>query len=847
MIRETTVRWALILAVFGAGFASAGAAGLAFQPAPASAAPAGGQADPAAEYWVSPSGNDANAGTRDAPWQTLRKAAAAVAPGTTVFLGAGTYRETLRPARSGEAGKPIRFVAAPGERLVLSGADAIAGTWQPHRGEIFKLQTDLKFIQVFVDGVMLPEARWPNTPPGDLMTYRRAAAGEGTGYELLADENLPSGDWNGGIVLFWPGSRWVSMTRRITGYQPGKSLRFEPTTQRKVKDKYHTSDPYQPRAGNPYLLLGALAGLDCPGEWFLDADAGTVYLWTPDGKSPAAHAVEVKQRDCAADFSRCRFVELKGVDILGAGVNMADAEGCALEDCRLRYVEHVRDWQGGTLPPACNVMTGKGNQWRRCLIYGAATTGLRMAGEGNRLINSIVHDVNYVGSGRGGLDLVHSVGAVVSHCTLSRTGRDGIQHHGSKRIRIEYCDLFQANLLNNDSGAIYAWGTDGEGGVIAYNWVHDHLGDSTVGIYLDNFGKNFIVHHNLVWNCTGSGIRMNSDALQHLIANNTIQQVREPFGTFCYAGYTPTMKGTRILNNLVNEAMDPRSPREFVQGELGPTWSHCGPAAVDRDGYPTEDSLAIDAGIEIAGITEGFRGRAPDLGAYEFGGPRWTAGADWTAPQTPASGARNLAYTPQPPISEKTMIRKGLAVWLDAADRATLEIAADGAVTAWRDKSAAQRVAVPTRPNGPVTWVADGMQGKPTVRGNGAGSLRIEGFRGEPKPLTVFVVSQSLQPRGPDWQRIIASFTGVGQEWVLPNWMIGAPGGKTPATWPPRLFLLQQRGGAALGKLTVLGASASQGQALGGDISEVLIFDRSLRFDETEAVSNYLRDKWGLD
>jgi hypothetical protein len=354
------------------------------------------------------------------------------------------------------------------------------------------------------------------------------------------------------------------------------------------------------------------------------------------------------------------------------------------------------------------------------------------------------------------------------------------------------------------------------------------------------------VHHNLVWNCSGSGIRMNSDAINHLVANNTIQQVREPFGTYCYAGYTPTMKGTRVLNNLVNEAMNPKDPREFVQGELGPELSHCAPGAVDQDGCPTEGSAAIDAGLEIAGITDAFQGQAPDLGAYEFGGPRWTAGADWKDPEAPPVPARNLAYAPQPPITDKTMITEGLAVWLDAADRATLEVAADGTVTAWRDKSAARRVALPALQNGSVKWVADGMNGKPTVRGDGTGSLRLEDLRGEPKPITVFVVSQSLEPRGPDWQRIIASFTGVGQEWVLPNWMIGAPGGKTPATWPPRLFFFQQRGGAALGRLTVLGASAAQGQALGGDISEVLIFNRSLRFDETEAVTKYLSAKWGL-
>ncbi|MBM3475067.1 MAG: hypothetical protein FJX75_17535 [Armatimonadetes bacterium] len=801
----------------------------------------------AAEYYVSPQGDDIGPGTKAAPWRTLAKASAVAAPGDTVYLGAGVYRETLKPAQSGEAGKPIRFAALAGERPTISGAEPLTGEWQLQEGHIYKLQTDLKFIQLFVDGKMMPEARWPNTPPGDLMTYNRASAGEGTDYETLADPNLPPGDYNGGIVLFWPGSRWVSMTRRIMDYQPGKSFRFDVTTEAKTKDKYHQEDPYKPRAGNPCVLMGSLAGLDSPGEWFLDEATGTVYLWTPDGASPAAHTVEVKQRDYAADLSKLSFIELAGVDILAAGVSMADAQSCLLDDCRLRYVEHVREWPGGKLPPVVNVVTGKGNEWRRCLISAAATCGLQMAGEDNRLTNSVIHDVNYVGSGRGGLDLTRSVGAVVSHCTVSRTGRDNLQHHGSKRIRLEYCDIYHTNMLNNDSGAIYAWGTDGEGGIIAYNWVHDNLGDSTVGIYLDNFDKNFIVHHNLIWNCTGSGIRLNSDALSHLVCNNTIQQVREPFGTYCYAAYTPTMQGTRIINNLVNEAMDPKSPSQFVQGELGPELSHNASGAVDADGSPTAGSAAIDAGVEIPGVTDGYIGKAPDLGAYEFGGPPWTAGADWRDPDAPPPPARNLAYAPHPPITEKSMIEEGLALWLDAADRASLDVAPDGVVTAWRDKSPAGRVALPALPNGSVKWVPDGMNAKPTVRGTGTGSLRIADLKGTPSPVTVFVVSQALEAAGPDWQRIIACFTGVGQEWVLPNWIIMAPGNQKPTTWPPRLFTFQQRSGAALGTITVLGASAVQGQALGGDISEVLIFSRALRFDETEAVASYLRKKWSLN
>jgi hypothetical protein len=38
-------------------------------------------------------------------------------------------------------------------------------------------------------------------------------------------------------------------------------------------------------------------------------------------------------------------------------------------------------------------------------------------------------------------------------------------------------------------------------------------------------------------------------------------------------------------------------------------------------------STAIDKGVPIAGITEGFVGTAPDEGAYESGQPAWKAGS----------------------------------------------------------------------------------------------------------------------------------------------------------------------------------------------------------------------------
>ena len=65
----------------------------------------------------------------------------------------------------------------------------------------------------------------------------------------------------------------------------------------------------------------------------------------------------------------------------------------------------------------------------------------------------------------------------------------------------------------------------------------------------------------------------------------------------------------------------------FVQGPRGPLFEHNGRGAVDSRGVPEAGSAAIDAGVAIPGVTDGFVGQAPDLGAYEQGAPYWKAGA----------------------------------------------------------------------------------------------------------------------------------------------------------------------------------------------------------------------------
>jgi len=76
-----------------------------------------------------PKATDEGPGTTERPWKTLAAAAAKVRAGDAVVIRGGIYRERVLVKASGTAEAPIRFEAAPGERVVVSGADPLSG-WQ---------------------------------------------------------------------------------------------------------------------------------------------------------------------------------------------------------------------------------------------------------------------------------------------------------------------------------------------------------------------------------------------------------------------------------------------------------------------------------------------------------------------------------------------------------------------------------------------------------------------------------------------------------------------------------------------------------------------------------------------
>jgi len=75
-----------------------------------------------ADYYVANQGDDNGPGTSPtAPWRTIARANAAVAPGDTVHIHGGVYREAIAPAASGTEANRITFKAYANEPVTLTG------------------------------------------------------------------------------------------------------------------------------------------------------------------------------------------------------------------------------------------------------------------------------------------------------------------------------------------------------------------------------------------------------------------------------------------------------------------------------------------------------------------------------------------------------------------------------------------------------------------------------------------------------------------------------------------------------------------------------------------------------
>jgi hypothetical protein len=635
-----------------------------------------------ANYYVDANASKGGDGSAKAPYPTIQQAADVAQAGDTVFIKPGTYTETVKPKNSGKEGSPITFRNCPGEeKPTICAGDRVTGPWKVEGGGVYSAacpwnmgalrnhdggtnRVTVPGNLVVVDGDMMIEAREPNIAGKEqLVEVRRLD--RVFRCDVLRGEvvitNAPAWGpdfWKGGVVAGIVG--WGSQNGPImTSSQASNGLyRVQVNTNKAAYWWGHDGNFVGPN--NVCFLTGVRAALDREKEYYLDETAGRLYLMAPGAVDPSGMEVYAKKRTVTVDMSGLSHVVFDRVNTMMGGVTLNNATNCVLRNSRHLYASHFfhytsgrGDMELGTTyddPAAAAVyVSGVSNRIEGCEIAYAAT-GVRLDGVDHVVRDCTITDI-YAGSYCSGLFIscFQPVGGefgghLIERNTIGRVSRSAINWTSLdkptpfKKSRVLYNHLFDYMEMTEDGGATYGFYVKAGGTEVAYNWVHGDLGHYAFnpGLYVDNDSRDFRFHHNVIWDVkTGIGWNQTSGYLEAY--NNTVW-ARDLGAKNEAIRVTVAVPGCKIFNNLANQTIGGAGPASSQTNNLVVGGGFVGKPdnpASGLDFMLASNSPAINAGVVVPGVTDGAVG-APDLGAYEYGGVAWKAGAG-TEPVVPAA------------------------------------------------------------------------------------------------------------------------------------------------------------------------------------------------------------------
>ncbi|MEA2068214.1 MAG: right-handed parallel beta-helix repeat-containing protein, partial [Verrucomicrobiota bacterium] len=597
----------------------------------------------AADYYVATNGNDAaNDGLSiGTPFQTIQQAASAMDAGDTCFIRGGTYRETVTPSNSGLLSAPITFTNHNGESVLVSGLDEITNLWSPDTGGIHQVAVPLALgskNQVFVEGAMAYEARWPNNTGS--ITYYSTARPTSNGTQspdgktnYLANAAFPfssNTDLDGASLLISPGLQWQTYVKPIRSYSSG--------TQTIAYDAPRPgSSSWIAQTDDFFYIFGSKALLDADNEWWYDSTNGVLYLQAPGGVDPCTLTVEVKARELGFDLQNRNYITIGGLNIKGCRIKANMANGIKLRSLNCQYVAHDAANRAEGI-----YLRGSDNEVVDCEIAFSSDNLLNLELSNNgRLVNNHVHDGNYILTSR--MFKAMGSGHIVSHNTISDSPGNLVRLEMQGGV-FQYNHVFNGCWALRDCGLVYNNYTDGQNAVVQRNVFHDNMSESTNmshAIYHDAGTSDYIIYRNIFYGNLMTGMKINSP-FHHLVYNNTSYNTSRY--AVRYEGLNlPDMAsdrpdGTELANNLItcnNITLDPGDPVErnpYSTRNLDPLVSN--PAYVNEamnDFRLAAASPARDKGIGIPGVTGGFEGAAPDIGALEYGEAMFKTGHDFSS------------------------------------------------------------------------------------------------------------------------------------------------------------------------------------------------------------------------
>ena len=504
--------------------------------------------------------SDANDGTAQRPFRTLNKAGETAQPGDTVIVHDGIYRETFDPKNNGTAANPIVYQAAEGENPVISANETVSNFVDYGDGmAAASVGWDLGDgrNQVFYQDKAIIEARYPNEPRKEMSENGEPLSDL---FPVMGDFKIPYGDskiavsdtllnqeeedyWRGATLVSMQGLGWALGTAKVIGSEKGKLELGDTTTQ-------WWFEPEENDKWNFGYLTGHIHCMDLPGEWIMTN--GALLIIPPEGETYETLSVEVKKRQLVIDLADSQYIHMHGIDTIGGGIRMNEADMCMIEGAEIRYISHytyTNDQREGFIddqnrkdpngaPPRGEVgiyMGGRDNIVANNIIDHSAAAGIYGVGLYEYIENNIISNCGYMASYISGITFGTEAwkpqatprgGFAVYNNTVYNCGRSVLNMQANQDadwtstpgtpyvpFEVAYNDFHDGVLFSLDTGITYEYclicETDKQQSKYHNNYIY-YTGLETnpfsFGLYHDNFVHGVDTFNNVVFT-TQEGVK----------------------------------------------------------------------------------------------------------------------------------------------------------------------------------------------------------------------------------------------------------------------------------------------------------------------------------------------------
>lgn len=473
----------------------------------------------AADIHVAVNGHDSNAGTLEAPLQTIGKATSIMQPGDRCLIHAGVYRETITPKTDS-----LYFGPYNGAVVEINGCDIVEEPWDDFKNNIQSIAAPKKVWQVFVDGQRMKVSRYPDM--GDEETLLTTDKENYLPTEIVmpsepgkslvkfpAVANFPENAFEGGIYSGMHGRNPFTSCTGLILPSKGDLLNVFAFGHR-AWDKQNTT---RMGVGKGYII-NCLAVLDAPQEWFWSPDEERLYFYPPQAITAKKPIVELRHRLWGLDLRERQNIVVEGLHFKAASIRMDDAVGCEVRHCEVLYASPWTAFKatdyGGRVDASCGVyVSGEKNRlWRNRIAHNWGG-GVRLEGSDNILEQCLIEDIGWLGRRTAGVQVWGQRNHVLRN-VIRRVGNSGIdggqRGFGIGRFGRESDVRFNlvmdlAYLASHDVGGYYV-NTQGYPErlkqVIAYNTFTGFKGQGFAhhvagSVYSDNGTRGIIAYGNV--------------------------------------------------------------------------------------------------------------------------------------------------------------------------------------------------------------------------------------------------------------------------------------------------------------------------------------------------------------